>query len=83
MRGMTMKAVSMLEFRLHANEIIRKITRGQRMVLTYRGKSVARLEPFVEQAVSPDDPFYSLAELADSRKGSMTNREIDKALYEV
>ena len=34
------------------------------MVLTYRGKPVARLEPLQESTPGTDDPFYKLADLA-------------------
>ena len=40
-----MKTVSMLEFRKNAMEIVKGVQRGQRVVLTYRGEPVARLEP--------------------------------------
>ena len=75
-----MKTVSMLEFRKNALEIVKGVKRGQRVLLTYRGEPVARLEP---PDISPqaNDPFYTLADLADGNGTSLTNSEIDKAIY--
>ena len=76
-----MKTVSMLEFRHHAEKIIDQVQQGQRMILTRRGKPVARLEPIIEKTLDADDPFYSLAELAEPGGGSLSNDQIDDILY--
>jgi hypothetical protein len=65
-----MKTVSMVDFRLHAEEI-----------LTCRGKPVARLEPILPESVEADDPFYSLDVLGDDAGESLTNEQIDDVLY--
>ena len=75
-----MKSVSMLDFRRNAEAVIARVQRGQSIVLTYRGKPVARLEP-VARDISPDDPFYRIHELADARGKSLTNKQIDETLY--
>lgn len=75
-----MKTVSMLEFRHHADKIIAQVQRGERMILTYRGKAVARLEPVAPEAVAPDDPFYSLTELSVPGE-SLSNDQIDDIVY--
>ena len=77
-----MKIVSMLEFRRDAQGVIRRVRRGQRMILTYRGKPVARLEPISGARPEADDPFYTLSELATSGT-SLTNDEIDAIVYGV
>ena len=76
-----MKTISMLEFRHHAEKVIAQVQKGQRLILTYRGKPVARLEPIAPQAVASDDPFYSLGQLADDRGGPLTNEQIDDIVY--
>lgn len=76
-----MKTISMLEFRRDAEQIIRQIQAGERLVLTYRGKPVARLEPVLETAVAADDPFYTLYRLADVEGKSLSNREMDEIIY--
>jgi antitoxin (DNA-binding transcriptional repressor) of toxin-antitoxin stability system len=40
-----METVSMVEFRRHADAIIRKVGRGNTLILTRRGKPVMSLEP--------------------------------------
>jgi antitoxin (DNA-binding transcriptional repressor) of toxin-antitoxin stability system len=73
----------MLEFRKNPEAVIRKTMQGKRMLLTYRGKPVMTLEP-VQQTDKPDknDPFYTLATLADSGGSSLTNKEMDALIYE-
>ena len=74
-----MRRISLPEFRRDAEAVIRQ---GQRMILTYRGKPVLRLEPIREQAAAPDDPSYSLGRLASRDADALTNEEIDKVIYE-
>lgn len=76
-----MQTVSMLEFRKDAEQIIRQIQTGKRLILTYRGKPVARLEPILETAVDADDLFYRLYHLADGEGQSLSNSEMDAILY--
>ncbi|MGI9301231.1 MAG: type II toxin-antitoxin system Phd/YefM family antitoxin [Gammaproteobacteria bacterium] len=76
-----MKTVSMLEFRNDAEKIIRQVQKGQRLVLTYRGKPVIRLEPVQERSPAEDDPFYKLYEHADSQGTALTNSEMDEIVY--
>jgi antitoxin (DNA-binding transcriptional repressor) of toxin-antitoxin stability system len=76
-----MKSVSMLEFRLHAEKILGQLKKGQRLILTRRGKPVARLEPIVNQPVSAADPFFTLPELAEHSGESLSNTQIDGIIY--
>lgn len=76
-----MKTVSMLEFRRRAEGVLKQVQKGERFVLTYRGRPVARLEPVSQATATAEDPFYSLGELADADGESLTNPEIDEILY--
>jgi prevent-host-death family protein len=76
-----MKTLSMVELRSRAEQVIRQVKRGQRFLLTYRGKPVARLEPVKPEAPPGDDRFYSLCELADEHGSPLTNDEIDRVVY--
>ena len=76
-----MKTISMLEFRQAAEQIIDQVRKGQRLILTYRGKPVARIEPVQSEGTDESDPFYSLTSLADAKGKSMTNRQMDEAVY--
>jgi prevent-host-death family protein len=76
-----MKTISMVDFRLHAEKIIAQVQKGQRMILTCRGKPVARLEPIVQESLAADDPFYALDSLSDAAGESLTNEQIDDILY--
>lgn len=75
-----MKTVSMLEFRRDAERVLAKVQKGERLILTHRGKPVARLEPIVDESPGADDPFYSLADLAESGD-SLTNSQMDEVVY--
>ena len=76
-----MKTVSMLDFRNRAEGIIAQVRKGQTMILTYRGKPVLRLEPLRDEVLSEEDPFYALDHHADTEAESLTNEQMDKAIY--
>ncbi len=77
-----MTTVTMLDLRRQAKSIVRRVAKGERLVLTYRGKPAIRLEPYGEAtAVSPADPFYTLGEMAVADGQTMTNADMDKAIY--
>ena len=76
-----MRTITMLDLRQQAEKIVGDVTRGETLVLTYRGRPVVRLEPIREKTVDAGDAFYKLAELADRKGKSLTNREIDAIVY--
>jgi antitoxin (DNA-binding transcriptional repressor) of toxin-antitoxin stability system len=76
-----MEMVSVLEFRRDAVAVIRKVEQGKRLVMTYRGKAVMRLEPIRAQNPAADDPFYKLADLAAADGSGLSNEEIDQIVY--
>lgn len=79
-----MKTVTMVEFRQDAEGVLRRLARGERLVLSHRGKPAARLEPFsVGPDASPaDDPFLNIAGRAKpSPKGKTRHQDIDQILY--
>ncbi len=59
-----------------------KVRQGKRLILTYRGKAVMRLEPVRDCEIAPEDPFYALAQLAIPTGRPLTNEEIDQIVYE-
>ena len=78
-----MKTVSMLELRSKGREVVKRLDRGERLELTYRGRKVARLEPVRKERRGPvpkDDPIRTFHKLAQPL-GSMSNEEIDRLLY--
>ena len=77
-----MQTISMLEFRQDAEGVLRRLRSGERLVLTYRGKPVARLEPLEAEVATADDPIYNLYKLADVAAESLTNDEIDALIYD-
>jgi prevent-host-death family protein len=77
-----MEEISILEFRRDADAVIRKVRQGKRLIMTYRGKPVMRLEPIREGNPGPDDSFYKLGQLAVPKGRSLTNEEIDQIVYE-
>lgn len=76
-----MKMISLLEFRQQTKSVLANVQKGQRVILTYRGKPIARLEPFRETSAAADDPFYSLHGLAVDDGENLTNSEIDRVIY--
>ena len=79
-----MKSVTMLEFRKDAEGVLRRIAKGERFVLSHRGRPVARLEPLTGSPAGDPakDPFLTIGRRAKpSPKGETTHREIDQMLY--
>ncbi len=78
-----MKTLSMLQFRKDAKRALLAVQRGERILLTYRGRAIARLEPVrPSQAVSAEDSLLRIDDYAvDGRKGRLTNAQVDRALY--
>lgn len=79
-----MKTITMLEFRRDARRALDAVRRGERLLLTYRGKPVARLEPVGADApeVSDDDPLLRVDDYAvDGPGGPLSNDEADRLIY--
>ena len=76
-----MKVISLLTFRKNSKKILEWSKRGERMVMTYRGKPVCRLEPMGDPVVDENDPFYQMDRLAQEKGGSFNNTQIDKIIY--
>jgi prevent-host-death family protein len=76
-----MNQVTLVEFRKNAEGILRRVRQGERIVLTYRGRPAARLEPVQEVPLDGDDPIYRLADLARSGGRTLSNKEIDAIIY--
>ena len=79
-----MKTVTMLEFRKDAEGILRRVAKGERFLLSHRGRPAARLEPVVTKGPgdSATDPFLTIGQRAlPSPKGKTCHPDIDKILY--
>ncbi len=79
-----MKTVTMLQFRRDAEGVLRRVARGERFVLSHRGRPAARLEPVnaPETADPASDPFLGIARRAKpSPKGQTRHTDIDRILY--
>src|SRR5436189_6163520 len=79
-----MKTVSMLEFRQNAEGILRRVAKGERLVLSHRGKPAARLEPLSgPSAADPaNDPFLTIVRRATrSPKRKTKHVDIDDIHY--
>ena len=76
-----MTTITMVEFRQNAERVIRRVQQGECMVLTYRGRSVARIEPVYPEEVHESDPIYKLADHADDTGQSLSNEEMDATVY--
>lgn len=75
-----MKVVTVVEFRNNLEATLRRVAQGEGVLLTRRGRPVARLEPVLDRKISLDDPIYSLGTLAVDG-GPLTNEQIERELY--
>ena len=74
----------MLEFRKDAEGILRRVAKGERFLLSHRGKPAARLEPVSSGSTdgSADDPFLTIGQRAvASPKGKTRHADIDRVIY--
>jgi len=78
-----MKTLTMLEFRKNAETILRRVGRGERFVLSHRGRAAARLEPIPRSRLpSANDPFLTIGRRAlPSPKGKTPHSDIDRLVY--
>jgi prevent-host-death family protein len=79
-----MKTVTMLEFRKDAEGILRRVAKGERFLLSHRGRPAARLEPVSldNNGQSPDDPFLTIGRRAvPGPKGKTCHADIDRIIY--
>ncbi|MCU0726348.1 MAG: type II toxin-antitoxin system prevent-host-death family antitoxin [Planctomycetes bacterium] len=76
-----MSTVSLVEFRRNAEAVIGRVQRGERIVLTRRGRPVLRLEPMIGPDPAADDPIYRLHESAAEEGETLDDREIDRIVY--
>jgi prevent-host-death family protein len=79
-----MKTVTMLEFRQNAQSVLRRVARGERLLLSHRGKPAVRLEPLTtapDKALS-NDPFLMIGSRATAGpKGKTRHADIDRIVY--
>ena len=75
-----MKTVTIVEFRNNLEATLRRVARGEGVLLTRRGRPVARLEPVLDRKIGLDDPIYSLSALAVDGE-SLSNEQIERELY--
>ncbi len=72
----------MVELRTQSEVIVNSLRKRVQLILTYRGKSLAKISPFKRRKeFSGDDPIYRLNEYAVEGMGSLLNKEIDQILY--
>jgi antitoxin (DNA-binding transcriptional repressor) of toxin-antitoxin stability system len=79
-----MSTITMLELRRESAAVLSRLSRGERLILSHRGKPVARLEPVGRgEPTAPDtDPFLNVgARAVSAPKGSTDHLQIDAILY--
>ena len=79
-----MRTITMLEFRRNARRALEAVRRGERLLLTYRGEPVARLEPVAAgtSEVPEDDPLLNVDDYAvEGPGGALSNDEVDRMIY--
>ena len=75
-----MKTITVVEFRNNLEATLRRVARGEGVLLTRRGRPVARLEPVLDRKIGLDDPIYSLSALAVDGE-PLSNEQIERELY--
>jgi antitoxin (DNA-binding transcriptional repressor) of toxin-antitoxin stability system len=79
-----MRTVTMLHFRKNTEAVVRRVSKGERLILSYRGKAAMRLEPVQQKATPHDtsDPFLEVAARATrSPNGRTRHADTDGIVY--
>ena len=74
--------ISTNELRFNFKKVMKNLSRGVELTLTYRNRPLARIVPIEPREEIPEeDPLYNLHEKAESM-GSLSNEEMDCIIYE-
>jgi antitoxin (DNA-binding transcriptional repressor) of toxin-antitoxin stability system len=79
-----MKTITLRYFQNHSKLIFGRIAKGERFLISYRGRPAARLEPLTDPKSfdSACDPFLTVGRRSEpSPKGKTRHSEIDRILY--
>jgi prevent-host-death family protein len=79
-----MKTITMVGLRTNAEGILRRVAKGERFILSHRGRPAARIEPISQPAatVNENDPFLTISRRAKpSPQGKTRHDQIDHLLY--
>jgi antitoxin (DNA-binding transcriptional repressor) of toxin-antitoxin stability system len=74
--------ISTDELRVNFKKVLDAIRNRRPLLLTYRNRPIARIEPIVAEdaAFDADDPFFKLSGMAEPM-GALSAEEIDRLLY--
>lgn len=75
-----MNTVSIQEIRFEFGKVKRALERGEELMLTYRNRPLAKLQPVAKAEPSGPDPALTFGDSPESLP-PMTNADIDKAIY--
>jgi len=77
-----MKTISTSDLRSRTSSLVRTLERGETVVLTCRGRKLARILPLKsDNGVEADDSLYNFHHLAEKRAKPLSDREIDAMVY--
>jgi antitoxin (DNA-binding transcriptional repressor) of toxin-antitoxin stability system len=83
-KRINMRTVTITELRKSAGSLLRRVEKGERFMLSYRGRAVARLEPLHAPFVGDPtrDPFFTVGDRAmPSPKGRTEHSDLDRIVY--
>lgn len=74
--------ISTNDLRFQFKRVLHAMKVGHPLVLTYRNKAIARIEPIRKNAnsIAHDDPLFDLCSIAEPME-RMTNKDLDETLY--
>jgi antitoxin (DNA-binding transcriptional repressor) of toxin-antitoxin stability system len=76
------KTISTSQLRSQTRSLVRTLSDGKSVSLTYRGQRLAKIWPVkLTNGVSADDPLYQFHHLADKQSQPLTDRDIDRLVY--
>ena len=70
------------DLRFNVKELLDTVTRGEEVIITYRGKPFAKLIPFEDEAVGEDELFGIWADYPQSEDVNAYIRAIRKGRFD-
>lgn len=81
------KTVDIAYAKTHLSQLIVRVVRGERIVIARAGRAVAELRPvrrLKRRSIPLDDPLVRVHEYSyDGPIGPTTDRDVDKAVYDI
>jgi antitoxin (DNA-binding transcriptional repressor) of toxin-antitoxin stability system len=76
------ETISTNELRFEFKKVLKALSQGKEISLTYRNKLIAYILPAqIKKEFDENDPFFSVSDISEPM-GNLTNSQIDQYIYD-